>query len=141
MRSYLLDTNVISETVRPKPNERVVEWFRRLQTLLLPSVVVYELASGIHRLPTGKRRRTLEEWLAALLSSQCEVLALDRDAALASADVEVAARRQGRSIEHRDLLLLGIARARSLGVATRNTAHFRGLGVPIYDPFEDTYLL
>lgn len=67
--------------------------------------------------------------------SQC------RDAALASAEIEVEARRQGRSVEHRDLLILGTAKAHSLGIATRNVAHLHGLGIPIYDPFEDAHIL
>jgi toxin FitB len=138
---YLLDTNVISETARQRPSANVIEWIRQLPSLLLPAVAVYELAAGIKRLPAGKRRHFLDAWFADLLGSECDVLALDRDAALACADIEVAARHQRRVIEHRDLLILGTAKARSLGVATRNVAHFRGLDVPVYDPFEDSYVL
>ena len=83
----------------------------------------------------------LDDWFAALLGSECDILALDRDAALACAEIEVAARRHGRVVEHRDLLILGTAKARSLGVTTRNVAHFRGLDVPIYDPFADVHIL
>lgn len=140
MIGFLLDTNVISETARPQPSMRVLEWIGRLPSLHLPSVAVYELAAGIKRLPAGKRRRFLEQWFADLLGSDCSVLPLDRDGALASAEIEVDARRHGRAVESRDLLILGTAKAHSLGVATRNVAHFRGLGVPIYDPFEDTHI-
>lgn len=141
MTRYLLDTNVISETARQRPDPQVIEWIRRLPSLLLPSIAVYELATGIQRAPAGRRRRFLEEWFADLLGSECDVLALDRSAALASADIEVEARRQRRVVEHRDLLILGTAKARSLGIATRNVAHLRGLSVPIYDPFEDAHIL
>jgi len=138
---YLLDTNVISETARQKPNAKVMEWIHQLPSLRIPAIAVYELAAGIKRLSAGKRRYFLDDWFAALLGSECDVLALDRDAALACAEIEVAARRHGRVVEHRDLLILGTAKARSLGVATRNVAHFRGLDVPIYDPFADVYTL
>ena len=141
MTGHLLDTNVISETARQKPNAQVVEWIRRLPSLLLPSVAVYELAAGVKRLPAGRRRSFLEAWLADLLASEINVLALDRDAALACADIEISARHQRRVIEHRDLLILGTAKAHSVGVATRNVAHFRGLSVPVYDPFEDVHVL
>jgi predicted nucleic acid-binding protein len=102
---------------------------------------VYELAAGIKRVPAGKKRRFLDEWFADLLASNCDVLALDRDAALACAELEATARHQRRVVEHRDLLILGTAKARSMGVATRNVTHLRGLGVPIYDPFDDVYIL
>ena len=109
--------------------------------MLLPAVALYELAAGIKRMPAGRRRRFLDEWLAALLGSDCEILAFDRDAALVCAEIEVEARRRRRVIEHRDLLILATANSRSLGVATRNVAHFRGFGIPVYDPFSDTYSL
>ena len=141
MTRFLLDTNVISETARQRPEPRVIEWIRRQPSLLLPAIAVYELAAGVKRAPAGRRRLFLDEWLADLLASDCEVLALDRDAALASAEIESDARRRKRVVEHRDLLLLGTAKARSLGVATRNVAHLRGLGVPIYDPFKDAHVL
>ena len=139
MTQYVLDTNVISETARLKPDARVVAWIHSLPVLWLSAVTVYELASGIRRLPPGKRRTFLEAWFAGLLGSGGEVLPLDQDAALASADMDAAARHARRVIEHRDLLILGIARSRSCGIATRNVSHFHGLNVPLYNPFEDTY--
>ena len=119
----------------------MVHWIYDLDSLLLPSVAVYELAAGIKRAPAGKRRRFLEAWFATLMASECNILPLDREAALASADIELSARHQNRTVDHRDLLILGTARAHSLGVATRNVAHFRGLTVPVYDPFEDEHYL
>jgi predicted nucleic acid-binding protein len=138
---YLLDTNVISETARKKPDASVSRWLGQLSTLTLPAVGVYELASGIQRLPAGKKREFLEDWLAELLASDCEVLPFDRDAALTCAVLESEARRRGRTIEQRDLLILAIAKSQNLAVATRNVAHFRGLGVTVYDPFSDTNIL
>jgi toxin FitB len=135
---YLLDTNVISETTRPEPDARVTRWLDQLSALKLPAVGVYEIASGIQRLPTGKKREFLEEWFAELLASDCDILPFDRDAALACAVLEAEAHRRGRSIEQRDLLILGTAKSHDLGVATRNVTHFSGFGVPIYDPFSDT---
>lgn len=141
MTRYLLDTNVISETARQNPNPKVIEWIRHLPALVLPSIALYELSAGVKRAPAGKRRRFLEDWLANLLGAECDILPLNRDAALVSAEIEIEARRQKRTVEHRDLLILGTAKAHSLGVATRNVDHQRGLGVPIYDPFEDAYIL
>lgn len=137
MSQYLLDTNVISETTRPKPDARVMRWLGQLSALQLPAVGIYELASGIQRLSAGKKREFLEDWLAELLASDCDVLPFDRAAALSCAALESEARRRGRTIELRDLLILSIAKSQDLGVATRNVDHFRGFGVPVYDPFND----
>lgn len=141
MSRYLLDTNVISETTRPKPDANVTRWLGQLSTLTLPAVGVYEIASGIQRISAGRKRDFLEDWFAELLASDCEVLPYDRDAALGCAALETEARRRGRAIELRDLLILATAKAHHLGVATRNIAHFRGFGVPVYDPFTDTQAL
>lgn len=138
MIRYLLDTNVISETARPEPDARVTDWLGQLSSLMLPSVVVYEIASGIHRLAPGRKREFLEEWFSELLASDCDILSFDRDSALTCAVLEAEARHRGRPVEQRDLLILATAKARGLGVATRNVTHFRGLGVPVYDPFSGT---
>jgi predicted nucleic acid-binding protein len=136
---YLVDTNVISETARKKPEPKVVAWIGRLPSLALPAVAIYELASGIQRLPAGEKRTFLDEWFSELLGAGCEVIPFDRDAALACAALETEARQRRRTIETRDLFILATARSRSLGIATRNVNHFRGFGVPVYDPFKDVH--
>lgn len=138
---YLLDTNVISETVRPKPDGNVLRWIGQLSSITLPAIGVYEIASGIQRLPPGKKREFLEDWLAELLAFDCDVLPFNCEAALSCATLEAEVRRLRRSIELRDLLILATAKAQDVGIATRNVAHFRGFGVPVYDPFSDAYII
>ena len=139
--SYLIDTNVISETAKPVPDANVLHWLGQRSPLVLPSIAVYEIASGIQRLAPGKRREFLEAWLAELLDMAGDVLPFDGSAALTCAALESEARRLGRAFELRDLLILAIAKSRDLAIATRNVSHFRGFGVPIYDPFNDLHLL
>lgn len=139
--SYLIDTNVISETARPDPNVNVIRWLGQRSPLVLPAIGVYEIASGIQRLAVGKKREFLEAWLAELLGSDCDVLPFDSFAALSCAALESEAHRSGRAFELRDLLILAMAKSRDLGIATRNVAHFRGFGVPVYDPFKDIHIL
>lgn len=141
MTSYLLDTNVLSETVRQAPHPEVVRWIAELPRLAMASVTLFELKRGIERLTGGRKRRFLEAWLGALLDSDCTVVALDREAALAAAELEAMGRRLGRSVEQRDLLILATARAHGYGVATRDIGHFRGFGVAVYDPFEGRHLV
>lgn len=140
MSQYLLDTNVISETTRPKPDANVIRWLGHLSVLQVPAVGVFELASGIQRLPAGKKREFLEDWFAELLASNCDVLPFDRAAALSCAALESEARRRGRTVELRDLLILAIAKSQDLSVATGNVDHFRGFGVPVYDPFNAIHI-
>jgi predicted nucleic acid-binding protein len=138
---YLLDTNVISETTRPDPDANVIRWLGQLSSIMLPAVGIYELASEIQRLAKGRKRKFLEEWFTVLLESDCEVVPFDREAALSCALLEAEARQHGRTIEQRDLLILAIAKSQDLGVAARNFAHFRGFGVPVYDPFSGNQIL
>jgi len=141
MISFLLDTNVISETAKKKPNANVRGWISNLPTLLLPAVSTYELASGINRLPASEKREYLEEWFGELMNSDCDVLPFDREASIACASLEMEARHARRTIETRDLFILAIAKSRAIGVATRNVTHFRGFGIPIYDPFHDVHVI
>ncbi|MBI2892289.1 MAG: PIN domain-containing protein [Deltaproteobacteria bacterium] len=141
MIRYLLDTNVVSETARQVPDPAVIRWIAGLPQLAMASVTLYELRRGIDRLVAGRKRRFLDEWLGALLDSECTVVALDREAALAAAELEAMGRRLGRSVEQRDLLILATARAHGFGVATRNVDHFRGFGVALFDPFEGRHLV
>lgn len=135
---YLVDTNVISETARPRPDESVVRWLSEQVEIALSAVTLYELAAGIQRLQRGRKRNYLESWLARLVDQTTEVLPFDADAALVAARFEAEGRRIGRAVETRDLFILATAHVRGLKIATRNLAHFRGFGIVIYDPFSDS---
>jgi predicted nucleic acid-binding protein len=136
---FVVDTDVISETARSSPNDAVVRWLASQSTVALAAVTVYELARGVQLAPAGKRKRFLEEWLGRLLSSPIDVLAFDRETALAAARMGTSAGRRGRTIDAHDLFIAASASVRGLGVATRNVAHFRGLGLAVFDPFTGTY--
>ncbi len=136
---FVVDTDVLSETARPRPDARVIEWFAAQGSIAIAAVSVYELARGVERLPSGRKRQFLEAWLGRLLDGSFEIVGFDQEAALAAAHLERDARQRGRAIETRDLFILAAAKARRLALATRNTAHFRGHGVGIYDPFADLH--
>jgi len=139
LESYLIDTDIISETAKPRPNEAVSAWLADQQNILLSSVTVFELASGIQRLQGGRRRNFLEAWMARILDGPVDVLSFDRASALAAARLESEARRRGHTIDTRDLFILSIAQAHGLKIATRNLSHFKGFGVVIYNPFADAF--
>jgi predicted nucleic acid-binding protein len=131
---FVIDTDVVSETAKPRPDPDVMAWLAECQVISLCSVTVYELARGVGRLARGRRRQFLEAWLAALLEG-AEVLPFARQEALLGARIETEARRQGRTIDGHDLFILATARAQGRTVATRNFRHFVDFGVVVYNPF------
>jgi predicted nucleic acid-binding protein len=133
-RVYVVDTDVISETTKPLPSRSVAAWLAAQEAVLLSAITVYELARGIERMYAGKKRQFLDAWFVRLLDA-VEVLPFGVEAALTAAQLEADLRRRGRSIDTRDLFILASAKARGAPLATRNTAHFRGQGVEVYDPF------
>lgn len=129
----LLDTNVVSETAKNRPDPAVMDFLARQDRLRVSAITVFELARGVTRLRPGKKRAFLEAWLAKLLAAS-DVMPFDGASALAAARIESGARAAGRSFELRDLFILATAEAAGLGVATCNVGHFRGAGVPVIDP-------
>lgn len=133
---WLLDTNVVSELAKVRPDARVLELVAGLEVPAIPSIVVYELERGVALLPAGSRKRALGSWLSTILSGPVEVVAFDGAAAREAARIEAAASRRGRTVDVRDALIAGTAASTGMGIVTRNTAHFEGHGVPIVNPFE-----
>lgn len=137
---YLVDTNVLSETARPRPSPLVLAWLGEQAPIRLAAVTLYELARGVQHVAPGRRRRFLEEWLGALLAGNSVVFPFDEKAALVAASIEREARRRGRPVADRDLFILATAASHGLGLASRNLADFRGHGVSLYDPFDDVHV-
>ena len=132
---FLLDTNVISELARAKPDAHVVAFVERLDEVIVPSIALFEIERGIRRLPAGKRRQGLERWLAEWLAPPIAVLPFDAASARAAAKIEESARRAGRAIDAHDLFVVATASVHELTVATRNVRDFRAHGVRVMDPF------
>jgi predicted nucleic acid-binding protein len=133
--SYLVDTDVLSETARTAPNPNVLRWLSTQARVAVSAVTIFEIGRGIEATGSTKRRLFLEEWLASLLEGPIDVLVFDTGTARAAVRLEAEARRIGRSIETRDLFILATALSADLHLATRNTRHFIGRGVLVIDPF------
>lgn len=135
----LLDTNVVSALMRREPDGAVVAWLDGLpaESVWLPSIAVFEVRFGLERLPASRRRRALEQAFARALEEdfQDRVVPFDRAAAGAAGAIAAERRLSGHPVEVRDVQIAGIARARKATLATRNTRHFRGLGLSFVDPW------
>jgi predicted nucleic acid-binding protein len=137
--SFLLDTNVVSELVRPRPNPGLVEWLaeRDEDQVFLSVVTLAELRYGIARLPVGRRRRSLEEWLRGGLLQRFDgrILPVDDDVALTWGDVTAECAAAGRPIEAMDALIAATVRVRALELVTRNTRDFEAALIPVHNPW------
>jgi len=126
--SFLLDTNVVSEWVKPSPNAGLINWLAEVDedSTFLSAVTIAELRYGIHRLSLGKRRHRLEEWLSNNLLLRFEQRVLPIDAAVADACGRVMAHRQnlGRPIGTMDAFIAATAEVHGLTLVTRDTADF-----------------
>lgn len=138
-RLIIVDTNVISELMRPRPDPAVLRWFdgQDLSTVALTAVTVAELLVGVARLPDGERRRRLAATISAMIVEDFagRVLAFDGDAAVEFAALTSDRDRRGRPIATPDAQIAAIARVHGAVVATRNTSDFLGTGVELVDPF------
>jgi predicted nucleic acid-binding protein len=136
---YLLDTNVISEWVKPRPDGRVQTFLSNLTTesIVLPAVAMAEIAYGIERLPISRQRRRLEQWfLSDLVSVHADrVASFDLDCARCWARIVMQSERRGRPMDTMDSLIAATAMARELTLVTRNTRHFDHLRIELLDPW------
>ena len=135
----VLDTNVVSEAMKPGPNPAVRAWLdeQAADTLYLSSVTLAELLFGIASLPAGRRKNALAQTLDGLLELfRDRVLAFDTDAARHYAELAVAARAAGKGFSTTDGYIAAIAAARGFSVATRDVAPFRAAGVKVINPWE-----
>lgn len=136
----VLDTNVISELMRPAPRPEVVMWVDRqaASTLYLTALTLAEIRYGIAALPSGRRRMALEaafeDGIRPLFAGR--VLDFDEPASLEYAALRAAAPGSGKAIGDIDALIAAIARTHRFMVATRDTAAFDAAGVSVLNPFE-----
>jgi predicted nucleic acid-binding protein len=135
----LLDTNVLSELVKPQPDARVVGWTRRsAAALAVPTIAVAEMAFGIEKLVEGRRRDELLDALRRLVTEFADRLFdFNVSAGWAYGRILAGARRAGRPMALPDALIAAIAQANGCALATRNVKDFAATGVELVNPWHD----
>ena len=136
----VLDTNVVSELMRPASDSNVLNWLNTqvAEELWLNSVVVSKLLFGIARLPSGARKRQLADTFAAMLGEDFagRVLPFDLEAAVVYAELASGGEAKGRPVEMADAQIAAICLAQGAKLATRNLKHFEGLGLVLVNPWD-----
>lgn len=139
----LLDTNVLSEALKPSPEPRVIAWLDLyFSDSAVSTVTLFELAAGIALLRRGRKRDTLESAVTRMIRRFGDrVYAFDAAAAEAAARLLATARASGLGVHQvpaklADLQIAGTAAAYGLTLATRNTKDFEGLGLDLVDPWQ-----
>jgi predicted nucleic acid-binding protein len=139
MSGFLLDTNVLSELIKPKPDAKVVQWIEGTNesTLFLSVLTLGEIRNGIARLPSGARRGRLESWLRVDLRGRFQDRILPINEAIADrwGAISAVAAAQGKPLPVIDGLLAATALHHDLMVVTRNGSDAAATGVAILNPW------
>lgn len=137
----ILDTNVVSEVMKPEPSSVVIAWMssQTLDNLFTTSITEAEVFYGVERLPKGKRRDELMRQAEAVFAEDYagRVLAFDEHAAREFARIVAEKRLRGRPMPFADAQIAAIARANGAMLATRNRDDFEGCGVRLVNPWEE----
>lgn len=138
----VVDTNVISETTRVGGNPHVGKWLdsHLAETLFVTATTLAELLAGLSTMPAGRRRRDLETQLELLFARLFpdRILPFDEEAARQYGTVAGRARAGGIALSMADGQIAAIAEARGFAVATRDVKPFRGMGLRVINPWEET---
>jgi predicted nucleic acid-binding protein len=135
----LLDTNLVSEAIKPESHPAVRAWLdaQLAETLFLPSITIAELLFGIGVLPDGRRKTMLAARIEGLLEAFAgRILPFDVQAARHYADLAVKARAGGKGFPTPDGYIAAIAAAHGFAVASRDTSAFHAAGLAVIDPWK-----
>ena len=137
----LLDTNILSELMRPAPEKDVEKWLTAQPdaSVFISAITEAELRYGVALLPTGKRRSTLAAVIEDMLGEDFtgRILPFDSAAAVAFAEIAANRRQAGRPIAQADAQIAAIARSRGAALATRNVPDFEGCGIELVNPWTE----
>lgn len=136
MTSVLLDTNVLSELVRLRPDPRIQAFVRAQTDPLISALTIHELVFGAERASDPARRTKLIAWIASIQNQFAgRIVDVDANVALQAGRLRASAASQGANADPIDALIAASAITRSAAVATRNVRDFASLGVSLVDPW------
>ncbi|MGB4118356.1 MAG: type II toxin-antitoxin system VapC family toxin [Polaromonas sp.] len=136
----VLDTNVVSEPLKPKPDAAVLKWLdaQDPQTLYITTINLAELLAGIELMPAGRKRTALKSALDSQIMPLFDgrILQFDAKAAAVFAQINAKVQSQGAAISFADCAIAAIAQVNHFSVATRNLRDFKNTGVSLFNPWD-----
>lgn len=137
----ILDTNVVSELMRTKPDSNVISWLGKQKTsgLYITAITVAEIGRGLGRLPKGKRKSSLEAAFNKFTKEAFgeRILSFDLQAAQLYGTLAAQREKAGMHVDAVDLLIAAIALNHQAQIASRNTGDFSGCGISLINPWLD----
>lgn len=130
-RRFLVDTNIISELVRPRPDAGVLAWAQRVFRVAVSVVSVEEIAYGLARKPHPKLRR----WFDDFFADRCDVLEVTPAIAGGAGRLRGRLARRGHTRNQADMLIAATAQVHQLTLVTRNVRDFESCGIGLLNPF------
>ncbi len=136
----LLDTVVLLEALRPRPDEAVLNWLKaqRPETMFTTSIAVAEILSGIQALPAGQHRLRLTGFIEKMFAEEfpSRILSFDMEAGRTFSRIVAERESVGRPISQFDAMIAAIARSHRATVATRHAGAFEGCGIRVVNPWK-----
>jgi len=137
----IFDTNVVSELLKPLPNNGVIEWIESLsrQMIFTTTITKAELMYGVSILPEGQKKLGKLNDLRDILDNDFngKILSFDSDAADKFAEIAALRKASGKPISQFDAMIAAITKSRGARLATRNTRDFDGCAIEIINPWEE----
>jgi len=137
---YLLDTCVISEFVKPRPERKLIEWLNGVDgdQVFISAATIGEIQYGISNLPASNRRTELEVWLNADLTGRFagRMLSLDMDTFIVWGQMAARQKQQGEPMGVMNSLIAATARQYKMVLVTRNVSDFKATGLSLLNPWE-----
>ncbi len=127
----LVDTNVIAELSRPRPNRGVQRWAEGVSAVAISVISVEEVAFGLAWRPNARAR----DWFARFLEAQCEILPITSEIAQLGGELRGRFRSRGLARSQADMLIAATAQVHGLTLVTRNVRDFDGTSIGLVNPF------
>jgi len=138
--NFLLDTNVIAEWVKPRPEPRVVSWLADIDEdrVFLSVVSLAEIRHGVESMQAGRRRERLATWLIDELPARFDgrILRVDEQIAHGWGVVMARSKKAGTTISTMDAFFASTAQAHGLTLVTRDVRDFKAAGIELFDPWQ-----
>jgi len=137
--SYLLDTCVLSELIKPQPDQNVSTWIEKIQEshLYISAITMGEIQKGISKLDTSKKKQSLQIWLQQDLTARFSgrILSVDAEISLEWGNMQGHAIRSGTTVPIIDSLIAATAKCHNLSLVTRNLDDFKNLPINLINPW------